>query len=120
MYTDTGGFKYGESAENSFHVAGNLVRLGADRELIVNEYMQGRKLEEIKFAAWLIDQVKVYTRGDMRVVYTHYCTEDLERFGIDTERATLGLNILQTVKFDGITMTVRYIDGKLKFSMRSR
>ncbi len=120
VYTDTWGFKYGASAENSFRIAWNLVALGADRNLIVNEYMQGRKLAEVKFAAWLIDKMKVYTHDGLKIMYTHYCAEDLERFAIDMERATLGLNILQTVKFDGITMTVRYIDGKLKFSMRSR
>ncbi len=120
VYTDTGGFKYGESAENSFSVAWHLVKLWADRNLIVNEYMQGRKLEEVQFAAWLIDNVKVYARDGLKIMYTHYCAEDLKKFAIDTERATLGLNILQTVKWDGITMVVRYIDEKLKFSMRSR
>lgn len=116
IYTDTGKFKYWENPEHSFRIASALMKLWADRDMIVSEYLQGRKLEEIKFAAYLIDRVQTI----WNIMYTYYSEEDLEQFGIDTERATLGLNILQTVKSNGITVVVRYVDGVLKFSMRSR
>ncbi len=116
VYTDTGGFKYGESPENSFRIAGELSAIGADRSLIVYEYMQARGLHDVQFAAYLIDRAKEYNT----ILYSSYSQKDLDLFGIDVERSTLGLNILQTVKWEGIILVVRYIDGKLKFSMRSR
>lgn len=116
VYTDTWGFKYGEHPENSFNVAGELMKLWADKNKIIYDYVQARGLNEVKFAAYLIDRVQKYNT----ILYSFYAQEDLDTFEIDSERASLWLNILQTVKWDWILLVVRYIDWVLKFSMRSR
>jgi nanoRNase/pAp phosphatase (c-di-AMP/oligoRNAs hydrolase) len=70
-----------------------LLKLGAEKELVVNNLIRKRSLNSIKFLQLLLN--RIHQKNEL--LYTYYDEAELEKYDIDLEEAAYGLHIIQNV-----------------------
>ena len=101
--SDSGNFLFGKDHIRTFTTALNLLKLGADKDLIVDNLIRKRSLNAIKFLQLLINRIK--QKGDL--LYTYYDEVELKKYDIDQEEAAYGLHIIQNIDGPQIVLLIR-------------
>ena len=70
-----------------------LLKLGAEKDIVVNNLLRKRSLNAIKFLQLLLNRIQQKDE----LLYTYYDEEELEKYNIDQEEAAYGLHIIQNI-----------------------
>ncbi|MCK9466948.1 MAG: bifunctional oligoribonuclease/PAP phosphatase NrnA [Candidatus Absconditabacterales bacterium] len=116
LTTDSGNFRYDENHERILKNALVLIQLGADKKLIIDNFINNKTLGAINFLKILLERMII--EGD--ILYSYYDVDELKNYNIDNEQASYGLTILQEIKGPKVIMTIRKEDHLVKVSLRSK
>jgi nanoRNase/pAp phosphatase (c-di-AMP/oligoRNAs hydrolase) len=70
-----------------------LLKLGAEKDFVVDNLLRKRSLKAIKFLQLLLNRI---AQKD-EILYTYYDENELEKYDIDQEEAAYGLHIIQNI-----------------------
>lgn len=116
LTTDSGNFRYDNNHERILKNALDLIKLWADKKLIIDNFINNKSIGTIKFLKTLIERLV----EDWDILYTHYDRDELDEYGIDNEQAWYWLTIIQEIKWPKVIMTMRKEWDILKWSLRSK
>lgn len=114
--SDSGNFLFGENHIRTFGNALKLLKLGAEKDLIVNNLIRKRSLNAIRFLQLLLNRIKQKDE----LLYTYYDDSELEKYDIDTEEAAYGLHIIQDIEGPEMVLLIRKIGNTIKWSLRAK
>lgn len=116
LTTDSWNFLFDEDHERIFENALDLVRLWADKKLIISKLIRSKSLETIKFSELLISRLK----KNWPILYSYYSNEDMNKYWVDQEQAGYWLTIIQSIKDAWIVITIRKKKNTIKWSIRTK
>jgi len=114
--SDSGNFLFEEDHIRTFTNVVKLLKLGADKDFIVNNLMRKRSLNSIKFLKLLLNRIQ--QKDDL--LYTYYDEDELGKYDIDQEEAAYGLHIIQNIDGPKIVLLVRKIGDVIRWSLRAK
>lgn len=115
LTTDSGNFRYDQNHERILKNALELIKLWADKKLIIDNFINNKSIGTIQFLKVLLDRLK--QKWD--ILYTYYDLDELIKYDIDNEQAWYGLTIIQEIKWPKVIMTIRKNWDLAKWSLRS-
>jgi len=80
---DSGNFLFDEDHVRIFTNALALIKLGADKKLIVDNILRSKSINTMKFVQILLERMKI--KND--ILSTYYTDKELTRYHIDQEEA---------------------------------
>ena len=108
--SDSGNFLFDEDHIRTFTNALKLLKLGAEKDFVVNNLIRKRSLNSIKFLQLLLNRIK--QKDDL--LYTYYDEDELEKYDIDQEEAAYGLHIIQNIDGPQIVLLIRKIGNVIR------
>lgn len=114
--SDSGNFLFEEDHIRTFSNVVKLLKLGADKDLVVNNLIRKRSLNAIKFLQLLLNRIQ----QKQELLYTYYDEDELKKYNIDQEEAAYGLHIIQNIDGPQMVLLVRKIGNTIKWSLRAK
>ena len=114
--SDSGNFLFEEDHIRTFTNVVKLLKLGADKDLVVNNLIRKRSLNSIKFLQLLLNRIKQKDE----LLYTYYDEEELKKYDIDQEEASYGLHIIQNIDWPQIVLLIRKVGTIIRGSLRAK
>ncbi len=114
--SDSGNFLFEEDHIRTFSNVVKLLKLGADKDMVVNNLLRKRSLNAIRFLQLLLNRIK--QKDD--VLYTYYDEDELKTYDIDQEEASYGLHIIQNIDWPKMVLLVRKIGDIIRWSLRAK
>lgn len=114
--TDSWNFLFGEDHIRTFTNALKLLKLWANKDLIVDNLIRKKSFNAIKFLQLLLNRIQ-QKEG---IVYTYYDEKELIEYAIDEEEAWYGLHVIQNIEGPKIFLLLRKSGDKIKGSLRAK
>jgi len=114
--SDSWNFLFGENHIRTFTNAVKLLKLGAEKDLIVDNLFRKNSLNAIKFLQLLLNRIKQKDE----LLYTYYDEEELTKYDIEPEEASYGLHIIQNIDGPQIVLLIRKVWEYIKWSLRAK
>lgn len=114
--SDSGNFLFEEDHIRTFTNVVKLLKLGAEKDFVVNNLMRKRSLNSIKFLKLLLN--RIHQKDDL--LYTYYDEDELEQYDIDQEEAAYGLHIIQNIDGPKVVVLIRKIGDIIRWSLRAK
>jgi len=114
--SDSWNFLFEEDHIRTFSNVLKLLKLGADKDVVVNNLIRKRSLNAIKFLQLLLNRIQ----QKQELLYTYYDEDELEKYDIDQEEAAYGLHIIQNIDGPQMVLLVRKIGNTIKWSLRAK
>ena len=114
--SDSGNFMFDEDHVRVFGNVLKLLKLGADKDLIVDNLFRKRSLNSIRFLQLLLNRIKQKDE----LIYTYYDDEELEKYNVDQEEAAYALHIIQNIDGPQIMLLIRKIGNIIRWSLRAK
>jgi bifunctional oligoribonuclease and PAP phosphatase NrnA len=114
--SDSGNFLFEEDHIRTFSNVVKLLKLGADKDLIVNNLFRKKSFNVIKFLQLLLNRMQ----QKKELLYTYYDESELKKYAIDQEEAAYGLHIIQNIDGPEIVLFIRKIGDVIKVSLRAK
>ncbi|MCX6824046.1 MAG: bifunctional oligoribonuclease/PAP phosphatase NrnA [candidate division SR1 bacterium] len=114
--SDSGNFMFEKDHIRTFTNVLNLLKLEADKDLIVNNFFRKKSLNSVKFLQLLLGRIQEKDQ----LLYTYYDENELEEYNIDTEEAAYALHIIQNIDGPEIVLFIRKIGDIVKGSLRTK
>ena len=119
IMTDTGNFRYSNTTAETFHVAGELVKLGADPAAISAEIYSNLPHSRYRLLASALNTLTLSDNGAIATIKV--TREMMEKTGASPDDTDGIVNYTATIKGVRIGVFLREIDaGKVKASLRSK
>ena len=129
--TDSWNFRYdeGEQSVKLFHATAELLALGADKKLVIDEIFRNKTYRSVQFMQQILQRmqkVKIQTsssyfdNGEVSVIYSYYADDELKALGVDHDEADMGLYIMQDIRNNDLVVLIKKVWPFLKASIRSR
>lgn len=116
LTTDSGNFRFDENPERIYTNALTLIKLWANKKLIMNNLVNSKSVETIMFLRHILQRLTI----DWDIAYTYYDIVELDEYGIDNEQAWYWLTIIQELQWPKVIMTIRKVWDTVKCSLRSK
>ena len=113
---DSWNFVYDEDHKRIFRNALQLVSLGADKSLIVNQLIRKKSFNVIRFTQLLLARMK--QKWD--ILYSYYDDKELERYEVDLEEANYPLTVIQNIDGPKLVLIIKKLANKVSGSLRSK
>jgi len=114
--SDSGNFMFEKDHIRTFTNILNLLKLHADKDLIVNNFFRKKSLNSVKFLQLLLGRIQEKDQ----LLYTYYDENELEEYNIDAEEAAYALHIIQNIDGPEIVLFIRKIGDIVKWSLRAK
>ena len=114
--SDSGNFLFEEDHIRTFTNAVKLLKLGADKDFVVNNLIRKKSLNAIKFLQLLIKRIN----QKEWLLYTYYDEDELKKYTIDLEEASYGLHIIQNIEWPQIVLLISKRGDVIKWSLRAK
>jgi len=114
--SDSGNFMFEKDHIRTFTNVINLLKFGAEKDFIVNNFMRKTSLNAIKFLQLLLNRIN-QKHG---LLYTYYDEMELERYDIDEGEAAYGLYIIQNIDGPKIVLLIKKSKDVVRGSLRAR
>ena len=118
MVTDSGRFQFSSVSGDTLRLAGMLLDVGINTELMF-AHLQLKEFHELKFKAYLYKKMKITPNG-VASIYIDRAT--MEKYGLTSEEASAGVSALSDIK--GCLCWIAFIDSmedeKIRVRLRSR
>ncbi|MEI6117860.1 MAG: hypothetical protein WCP92_00995 [bacterium] len=108
--SDSGNFMFEKDHIRTFTNILHLLKLHADKDLIVNNFFRKKSLNSVKFLQLLLGRIQEKDQ----LLYTYYNENELEEYNIDTEEAAYALHIIQNIDGPEIVLFIRKIGDMVK------
>lgn len=118
LMTDTGSFNYERTTSDTYYIAGNMLKCGAEFAKICKNANDTLSETRMKLIAYVISNMEVYMNGKIRIALVD---EDIQNTLNATEDDVDGLvNYLRCIKGTIVAIYIRKIkNGMYKFSIRA-
>lgn len=118
MVSDSGRFQFSSVSGDTLRLAGMLLDVGFDTELMY-AHLQLKDFDELKFKAHVLKKMKITPNG---VAYVHIDRATIEKFQLTSESASNCIGALSDIK--GCLCWIAFIDDmeeeKIRVRLRSR
>lgn len=114
--TDSANFIFEKNHQRTFGNALELLKLWADKDLIINHLYRKVSLKTLKFVQLLLNRIK--QKGSL--LYSYYSDEELKKYKIDQEEANYALRIIQDIDGPKVVLLLRKIENNIRGSLRSK
>ncbi|MBE6583666.1 MAG: bifunctional oligoribonuclease/PAP phosphatase NrnA [Ruminococcaceae bacterium] len=117
MVTDSGRFRYRDVSGETLRLAGCLLDLGVDTDIVyANLYMD--PFDELKFKSHMLKKIKLTANG---VAYMYIDRATQEKFGMSFEQASACVSYMDSIRDSLIWIAfVECADGSIRVRLRSR
>ena len=129
LSTDSGNFRYdeGEQSVRVFQIAANLLKLWAQKKVIIDEIFRNKTYRSVQFMQLLLSrmqkvkfQLPSKEKETLNLIYSFYEDTELEQYAVDHDEADYGLYIMQDIRNNDLVVLFKKIGIYLKASLRSR
>jgi phosphoesterase RecJ-like protein len=120
-YTDTGGFKYDKTTNNTFAMVAELSRIAPDFHTIISEMENGRKPGELVSLGLLLSNIKTFIHGHLAIASVSNI--DLIKSGLtsdDVETSWVASLLRSVIGWEISVCCVEVSKGIVKASFRTR
>ena len=120
IFTDTGGFSFSNTSQQTHSIAGELIALGVQPALMTDRISQNKNPADFQVWAKALSRVKVFGDNNIFALSMLYA-DDFREAGADmtgTEGLSQMFMTLRGVKFAAVA--TEYPDGTVRLSIRSR
>lgn len=114
--SDSWNFLFEEDHIRTFTNIVQLLKLWADKDMVVNNLIRKKSFNAIRFLQLLLN--RIHQKGGL--LYTYYDEKELDEYGIDQEEASYGLHIIQNIDGPEIVLLIRKIGDQIRWSLRSK
>lgn len=114
--SDSGNFLFEEDHIRTFSNVVKLLKLGADKDFVVNNLLRKKSFNSIRFLQLLLNRMK--QKDDL--LYTYYDERELEEYNIDLEEAAYALHIIQNIDGPKIVLLISKRGDVVRWSLRAR
>jgi len=114
--SDSWNFLFEEDHIRTFSNVVKLLKLWADKDLVVNNLFRKKSLNAIRFLQVLLSRMK----QKERLLYTYYDENELKEYAIDQEEAAYVLHIIQNINGQELVLLVRKKEDIIKGSLRTK
>ena len=114
--SDSGNFLFEQDHIRTFTNVVKLLKIGADKDLVVNNLLRKRSLNAIRFLQQLLNRITQV--GEL--LYTYYDEKELETYKIDQEEASYGLHIIQNINGPQAVLLMRKVNDIIRGSLRAK
>ena len=117
IMTDTGGFMHSNTTPEVLELSADMMRRGADKELITEEIFGNKRLAAMK----LLGEVLAVAQfgHDGRYAYAHIDDAMFARTGADGEDTEDMVNTLRNIEGVEVSALFKAYDGEIRVSLRS-
>lgn len=116
LTTDSWNFRYDQNHERILKNALDLIKLWANKKLIIDNLINNKSMWTINFLKLFLERLK----EKWNILYTYYDKEEFNQYWIDNEQAWYWLTIIQEIKWPKVIMTIRKEGEIIKYSLRSK
>jgi len=123
ILTDTQNFMIPLATDKTLEVAANLIKLWADKQLLINNIFLNKKPQELKLQWLVLDRIKEFEKNGVRCYWSYYTQQDLEKLGLDPEDSWVGrslVSILNQVSDTDFVCLWKLLDDETTISFRSK
>ncbi|HVR46815.1 MAG TPA: DHH family phosphoesterase [Candidatus Binatia bacterium] len=117
IMTDTGGFMHSNTTPEALELSAELMRLGADKELITEEIFLRKRVAATKLLGRIIEEMR-FEHGS-RYCYSYVDDAMLEQTGADGEDTEDMVNTLLGQEGVDVAALFKAIEGEIRVSLRS-
>ena len=117
LVTDTGGFRFQNSDERAFAVAGELVSRGVDPSVVSSKGFQNRSLASLKLEALTIERIELVHDGEAAMSWV--LMSDFERVGAVKADAEPLVDAVRSIAGVRVACMLREQDGVVRGSLRA-
>ena len=114
--SDSWNFMFWEDHIRTFSNVVKLLKLGAEKDFIVNNLIRKRSLNAIRFLQLLLNRIQ----QKESLLYTYYDEEELKKYDIDSEEAAYGLHIIQNIEWPQMVLLARKSGDFIRGSIRAK
>ena len=129
LSTDSGNFRYdeGEQSVRVFQIAANLLKLWAQKKVIIDEIFRNKTYRSVQFMQLLLSRMQKVKfqlpspeKETVNLIYSFYEDTELEQYAVDHDEADYGLYIMQDIRNNDLVVLFKKVGIYLKASLRSR
>ncbi|HTU71444.1 MAG TPA: bifunctional oligoribonuclease/PAP phosphatase NrnA [Candidatus Baltobacteraceae bacterium] len=117
IMTDTGGFMHSNTSSESLELAAELMRAGADKELITEEIFGNKRIAATRLLGRIIDEMRFAHDG--RYCYSFVDDAMLAQTGADGEDVEDMVNVLRAQEGVEVAALFKAFEGEIRVSLRS-
>lgn len=117
IMTDTGGFMHSNTSPEVLEMSAELMRAGADKELITEEIFANKRVAATRLLGRIIDEMQFAHDG--RYCYSHVDDAMLGETGGDGEDTEDVVNTLRGQEGVEVAALFKAYDGEIRVSLRS-
>ena len=114
--SDSGNFLFEEDHIRTFSNVLKLLKLWADKDIVVNNLIRKRSLNAVKFLNLLLNRIE----EKWELLYTYYDEDEMKEYKIDQEEAAYGLHIIQNIDGPQAVLLLRKIGDMIRGSLRAK
>jgi len=118
IMTDTGGFMHSNTTAEVLELSAELMRLGADKELITEEIFANKREAALKLLGSALGVMRVERDG--RYCYSYVDEAMLTQTGADGEDTEEIVNHLRSIEGVEVAALFKAYDGEIRVSLRSK
>ena len=122
ILTDTQNFILPLANSETLEIAANLIKLWADKQLLINNIFLNKKLEDLKLQGLVLDRIKKFEKNGIKCYWTYYTQQDLEKLGLNSEDPLVGrslVSILNQISDADFTCLWKLLDDETTASFRT-
>jgi len=117
IMTDTGGFMHSNTTPEVLELSAELMRIGADKELITEEIFANKRVAAIRLLGCIISEMRFAFDG--RYCYSYVDDAMLRETGADGEDTEDIVNTLRGMEGVEVSALFKAFDGEIRVSLRS-
>ena len=117
IMTDTGGFMHSNTTPEVLELSAELMRIGADKELITEEIFANKRVAAIRLLGCIISEMRFAFDG--RYCYSYVDDSMLRETGADGEDTEDIVNTLRGMEGVEVSALFKAFDGEIRVSLRS-
>lgn len=114
--SDSGNFLFGENHIRTFINVVKLLKLGAEKDFVVDNLIRKKSLNSIKFLQLLLNRIQ----HKDKLLYVYYDEEELKEYDVDQEEAAYALHIIQNIDGPEIVLLIRKTWEYIRWSLRAK
>lgn len=119
IVTDTGSFAYNNTNEQTLSIASDLLKLGANREIIYKNIYQNKSINEIHFLGNMLKDIKLEFDGKVGMLDVK--DEILKKYNLNYNQVDELINKLREIKGVEIAILLKEIsEEEVKVSFRAK
>jgi len=123
ILTDTQSFMIPLANAKTLEIAADLIKLWADKQLLINNIFLNKKVEELKFQWLVLDRIVKIEKNWVKSYFSYYTDDDLKDLGLDPEDSWVGRSLSSILNqiFDADFVSLWKIkDNETTISFRSK